>query len=79
MLTDCCPAVIIPKQHTCAPSGAYEEVPVGAVIVRDGKIIARSHNQVETLKDATAHAEILAITQPPARSAIGDWKAAPSS
>jgi tRNA(adenine34) deaminase len=54
-------------------------VPVGAVIVRDGKIIARSHNQVETLKDATAHAEILAITQPPARSAIGDWKAAPSS
>ena len=40
-----------------------EEVPVGAVIVRDAKIIARAHNQVELLKDATAHAEILAITQ----------------
>lgn len=53
---------------------AYEadEVPVGAVIVHDGKIIARAHNQVETLKDATAHAEILAITQ--AASALGDWR-----
>jgi len=40
-----------------------DEVPVGAVIVRDAKIIARAHNQVELLKDATAHAEILAITQ----------------
>ena len=40
-----------------------EEVPVGAVIVHEGKIIARSHNQVETLKDATAHAEMLALTQ----------------
>jgi len=49
-----------------------DEVPVGAVIVRAGKIIARAHNQVETLKDATAHAEILAITQ--AASALGDWR-----
>jgi tRNA(adenine34) deaminase len=49
-----------------------EEVPVGAVIVRDGKIIARSFNQVELLKDATAHAEILAITQ--AANALGDWR-----
>ncbi len=40
-----------------------EEVPIGAVIVHDGRIIARAHNQVETLKDATAHAEMLAITQ----------------
>ncbi len=40
-----------------------EEVPVGAVIVHDGRIIARAHNQVEMLKDATAHAEMLAITQ----------------
>src|SRR6266403_4267439 len=48
------------------------EVPVGAVIVREGKIIARSWNQVETLKDATAHAEMLAITQ--AESAVGDWR-----
>jgi tRNA(adenine34) deaminase len=49
-----------------------DEVPVGAVIVHAGKIIARAHNQVETLKDATAHAEILAITQ--AASALGDWR-----
>lgn len=53
---------------------AYEadEVPVGAIIVNAGKVIARAHNQVETLKDATAHAEILAITQ--AASIVGDWR-----
>jgi tRNA(adenine34) deaminase len=49
-----------------------EEVPVGAVIVRGGKIIARASNQVEELKDATAHAEMLALTQ--AESAVGDWR-----
>ena len=49
-----------------------EEVPVGAVIIHEGRIIARAHNQVETLKDATAHAEMLAITQ--AESVIGDWR-----
>ena len=44
---------------------AYEadEVPIGAVIVYQNKIIARAHNQVETLKDPTAHAEMIAITQ----------------
>lgn len=51
---------------------AAEEVPVGAVIVRDGKIIARAYNQVELLKDATAHAEMLALTQ--AEAAVGDWR-----
>ena len=51
---------------------AAEEVPVGAVVVRGGKIIARSHNQVELLKDATAHAEMLALTQ--AEAAVGDWR-----
>src|SRR5881409_2518121 len=53
---------------------AYEadEVPVGAVVVRAGKIIARAYNQVELLKDATAHAEMLALTQ--AEAAIGDWR-----
>ena len=53
---------------------AYEtdEVPVGAVIVRNTKIIARAHNQVETLHDATAHAEMIAITQ--AEKALGDWR-----
>ena len=51
-----------------------EEVPVGAVVVREGKIIARAANQVETLKDPTAHAEILAITQ--AAATVGDWRLA---
>lgn len=41
---------------------AAGEVPVGAVLVIDGKIIARAHNQVELLNDATAHAEMLALT-----------------
>lgn len=40
-----------------------DEVPVGAVIVKDEQIIARSYNQVELLKDPTAHAEMIAITQ----------------
>ena len=40
-----------------------DEVPVGAVIVHDGKIIARAHNQIKLLKDPTAHAEMIAITQ----------------
>ena len=51
---------------------AADEVPVGAVIVGGGKIIARAHNQVELLKDATAHAEMLALTQ--AEAAVGDWR-----
>jgi len=41
---------------------AEDEVPVGAVIVYKGKIIARGHNQVERLKDPTAHAEMLTLT-----------------
>lgn len=49
-----------------------EEVPIGAVIVREGTIIARAWNQVELLKDATAHAEMLAITQ--AEAEVGDWR-----
>ena len=49
-----------------------DEVPVGAVVVREGKIIARAHNQVELLKDATAHAEMLALTE--AEAAVGDWR-----
>ncbi len=41
---------------------AIGEVPIGALIVIDGQVVTRAHNQVELLKDATAHAEILAIT-----------------
>lgn len=48
------------------------EVPVGAVVVLAGKIIGRAHNQVELLKDATAHAEMLALTQ--AEAAVSDWR-----
>lgn len=55
-------------------SRAYEagEVPVGAVVVHEGRVIARAWNQVEMLKDATAHAEMLALTQ--AEAAMGDWR-----
>jgi len=51
---------------------AGDEVPIGAVVVRDGEILSRAWNQVEMLKDATAHAEMLAITQ--AEAAVGDWR-----
>lgn len=40
-----------------------DEVPVGAVIVHEGRVIGRAHNQIKLLKDPTAHAEIIAITQ----------------
>lgn len=53
-------------------AAAEGEVPVGAVIVCDGHLVAKARNQIETLKDPTAHAEILAITQ--AASAVGDWR-----
>ena len=47
-------------------------VPVGAVAVHGTTIVGRAYNQVETLKDATAHAEILALPQ--AAAALGDWR-----
>ncbi len=49
-----------------------DEVPVGAVILHQGRLIGQAHNQVELLKDPTAHAEMIAITQ--AASALGDWR-----
>jgi tRNA(adenine34) deaminase len=48
------------------------EVPIGAVIVRQGRVIAAAHNQREQLRDPTAHAEMIAITQ--AAQAVGDWR-----
>ena len=48
------------------------EVPVGAVIVKDGEIVARAHNLTETSKDPTAHAEMLAIRK--AAEALGGWR-----
>ncbi len=49
-----------------------DEVPVGCVIVHDGLVVGRGHNQVESLQDATAHAEILAIGA--ASNALGTWR-----
>ena len=54
-----------------------KEVPVGAVVVYQNKIIGRGHNQVETLKDATAHAEILAIGA--ASNFLGYWRLSDAS
>jgi tRNA(adenine34) deaminase len=49
-----------------------EEVPVGAILVRGGKIVARGHNQVELLQDATAHAEMLCLTS--GAAAFENWR-----
>lgn len=49
-----------------------DEVPVGAIIVHSGRIIASAHNQREALHDPTAHAEMIAITQ--AAQSLGDWR-----
>ncbi len=51
-----------------------KEVPVGAAIYRGAHLLGQAYNQVETLKDPTAHAEIIAITQ--AASELGDWRLA---
>lgn len=51
-----------------------DEVPVGAVLVQNQKIIARGHNQVELLQDATAHAEMICLTS--ASGALGNWRLA---
>ena len=62
------------KQALKEAQKAYEklEVPVGAVIVKDGKIIARAHNQKETKLDTTKHAEILAIQK--ASKKLESWR-----
>lgn len=49
-----------------------DEVPIGAVIIRDGEVIAAAHNTVESAHDPTAHAEMIALTQ--AAAAIGNWR-----
>lgn len=53
-------------------AAAEGEVPCGAVIVLNDEVIGKAHNQTELLKDPTAHAEILAITQ--AAQAVGNWR-----
>ncbi len=51
-----------------------DEVPVGSVLVYKGRVIARGHNQVEMLQDATAHAEMLCITA--GEAALENWRLA---
>ena len=58
------------REAACA--AAENEVPVGGIVVCRGKIIARAHNLTETLHDATAHAEILAIRR--ASELLGSWR-----
>lgn len=58
------------KQATCAFHA--KEVPVGAVLVQSGRIIARGYNQVELLRDATAHAEMLCLTS--GAAALENWR-----
>ena len=49
-----------------------DEVPIGAIILKDDIVIGTGYNQMETLKDSTAHAEIIAITA--ASNKLGDWR-----
>ncbi|MCG6155424.1 tRNA adenosine(34) deaminase TadA [Rubinisphaera margarita] len=62
------------RQALSEAEAAFEEqeVPIGAVIVYEGEIIGAAHNQRETLRDPTAHAEMIAMTQ--AAEALGDWR-----
>ena len=62
-------SLALAEARTAAELG---EVPVGAVIVKDGAVIASAHNQREVLNDATAHAEILAVRE--ACRVLGGWR-----
>jgi tRNA(adenine34) deaminase len=53
-------------------AAAAEEAPIGAVIVKDGQVLAAARNEREMLRDPTAHAEMIAITQ--ASAAVGNWR-----
>ena len=55
-----------------AAATGHDDVPVGAVVLRDGKIVARRHNERESLGDPTAHAEMLALRD--AAEAVGSWR-----
>ncbi|WP_457600624.1 nucleoside deaminase [Hydrogenivirga sp.] len=51
---------------------SHGEVPVGCVVVKNGEVIARAHNLTESMKDASAHAEMLALKE--AADRLGDWR-----
>jgi tRNA(adenine34) deaminase len=53
-------------------AGAHDDVPIGAVVERDGELIAAAHNERELRQDPTAHAEILALRA--AAAALGSWR-----
>ena len=53
-------------------AAAEDEVPVGAIVIAGGRVIASAHNQHERLADPTAHAEMIALTQ--AAAAVGSWR-----
>jgi tRNA(adenine34) deaminase len=53
-------------------AAAHDDVPIGAVVVRDGELLARAHNRREVDRDPTAHAEILALRD--AARALGTWR-----
>jgi tRNA(adenine34) deaminase len=55
-----------------ARAAEEDEVPVGAVVVKDGRVIGRGHNERERLADPTAHAEMIALTA--AAQAVGSWR-----
>lgn len=55
-----------------AAAAVEDEVPIGAVIVHEGQVLAAAHNQREQLRDPTAHAEMIAITQ--AATALDSWR-----
>ncbi len=72
-------AEIFPHEHfmkraleQATQARELDEVPVGAVIVKDQRIIAAAHNRTRQLCDPTAHAEMIAITQ--AAESVGDWR-----
>ena len=58
--------------HEASKALRLHEVPVGAVVVKDSRIIGRGHNEVESRSRATAHAELMAIDG--ASKALGDWR-----
>lgn len=58
--------------HLATRAGQIGEVPVGAVVVRDGVVIAARHNERETTRDPTAHAEVLALRD--AAKVVGQWR-----
>lgn len=60
------------KRAVALAKQAKDEIPVGALIIKDGEVIAETFNQKETLNDVTAHAEILAIRE--AEQKLGRWR-----